>query len=81
VLAGQDPSGIADLLADAVTPADGTGRALFSGLRARGRPEDPAQRLWWACDLVREHRGDSHLAAATAAGVGPVEMNTSPSCG
>jgi len=33
------------------------------------------QRLWWACDLVREHRGDSHLAAATAAGVGPVEMN------
>ena len=75
VLAGQDPSGIADLLADAVTAADGTGRALFSGLRARGRPEDPVQRLWWACDLVREHRGDSHLAAATAAGVGPVEMN------
>jgi hypothetical protein len=65
----------ADLLADAVEPADGTGRPLFSGLRARGRPADPVQRLWWACDLVREHRGDSHVAAAAAAGLGPVEMN------
>jgi len=33
------------------------------------------RRLWWACDLVREHRGDSHVAAAAAAGVGPIEMN------
>jgi len=75
VLGDTDPAGIADVLADAVEPADGCGRALFSGLRARGRPDDPAQRLWWACDLLREHRGDSHVAAALARGVGPVEMN------
>ena len=31
--------------------------------------------LWWACGLVREHRGDSHVAAAAAAGLNPVEMN------
>jgi hypothetical protein len=51
------------------------GRPLFSGLRAGGRPQDPAHRLWWACNLVREHRGDSHVAAANAAGLTPVEMN------
>lgn len=74
-LDGDDPTEVADLLADAAESAEGAGRALFSGLRERGRPSDPVQRLWWACDLVREHRGDSHIAAATAAGVGPVEMN------
>ena len=75
VLGDDDPTEVADLLADAAERADGAGRPLFSGLRDRGRPTDPAQRLWWACDLVREHRGDSHVAAAAAAVIGPVEMN------
>ena len=75
VLGADDPTEVADLLADAVEPAEGTGRPLFSGLRSRGRPADPVQRLWWACDLVREHRGDSHVAAAASAAIGPVEMN------
>lgn len=75
VLDGDDPTEVADQLADAAEAADGTGRPLFSGLRERGRPTDPVQRLWWACDLVREHRGDSHVASALAAGLGPVEMN------
>ncbi|MBK5248690.1 MAG: hypothetical protein JJE50_04545 [Actinomycetales bacterium] len=70
VLDGADPTEIANLVADAVEPAEGMGRPLFSGLRARGRPADPVRRLWWACDLVREHRGDSHVAAAAAAGIG-----------
>jgi hypothetical protein len=80
VLAGDDPTEVADLLADAVEGADGTGRPLFSGLRGRGRPVDPYQRLWWACDLVREHRGDSHVAVANTAGLGPVEMNVLTEC-
>ena len=75
VLAGDDPSEVADLLADAALAADGMGRPLFSGLRADGRPQDPAHRLWWACGLVREHRGDSHVAAVAAAGLNAVEMN------
>jgi hypothetical protein len=75
VLAGEDVAAVADLLADAAEPADGAGRPLFSGLRARGRPSDPMLRLWWACSLAREHRGDSHIAAAATAGLGPVEMN------
>jgi hypothetical protein len=80
VLAGDDPAEVADLLADAAESADGTGRPLFSGLRGRGRPVDPFQRLWWACDLVREHRGDSHVAVAIAAGLGPIEMNVLTEC-
>jgi hypothetical protein len=80
VLAGDDPAEVADLLADAAESADGTGRPLFSGLRGRGRPADPVQRLWWACDLVREHRGDSHVAVANAAGLGAIEMNVLTEC-
>jgi hypothetical protein len=75
VLGDDDPTEVADLLADAAAAADGTGRPLFTGVRDRGRPDDPVHRLWWACELVREHRGDSHVAAANAAALGPVEMN------
>lgn len=75
ILGGDDPGAVATALADATEPADGTGRSLFSALRSKGRPVDPYQRLWWACDLIREHRGDSHVAAAAVAGLGPVEMN------
>src|ERR1700761_7061502 len=60
ILAGDDPAGTADLLADAAQGADGTGRPLFSGLRGRGRPRDPYQRLWWACADVRRGRPSGH---------------------
>jgi len=75
VLAGEDPAEVASLLADAAEAADGMGRPLFSGRRADGRPADAVHCLWWACGLVREHRGDSHVAAAAAAGLNAVEMN------
>lgn len=75
ILADEDPGEVAGLLADAAETADGMGRPLFSGRRACGRPRDAVHCLWWACDLVREHRGDSHVAAAAAAGLDAVEMN------
>ncbi len=75
VLDGDDPSSVADLLSDAVMGADGMGRPLFSGLRAGGAPTEPLLRLWWACGLVREHRGDSHVVSANAAGLDGVQMN------
>src|SRR6266702_5757589 len=77
ILAGEDPGEVASLLADAAEPADGMGRPLFSGRRADGRPEDPVHLLWWACGLVREHRGDSHVAAAAAAGLSARYPNAS----
>ena len=55
--------------------ADPTGRPLFAGLRSLGWPDDPFGQLWRACELLREHRGDSHVAACISAGLGPVAMN------
>ena len=65
---------VAEALEGAVADVDGTGRVLFAALRAQPRLDDPYGRLWRAADLVREHRGDSHIAAYVAAGIDPVRM-------
>jgi helix-turn-helix protein len=70
VLGGEDPAWLADTLLDALRPLDGSARPLFSGLRELPVPADPNGRLWRAAELVREHRGDGHLAACVAAGLG-----------
>jgi hypothetical protein len=51
------------------------GRALFAANRALPWPAEPAAALWHACTLLREHRGDGHVAALTAAGIGGREAN------
>ncbi len=66
---------VADVLLDAMVSADGTGRPLFSGLRDQPVPPGAIGRLWRACELIREHRGDSHVAVCVAAGLSPVAMN------
>ncbi|GAA3226156.1 hypothetical protein GCM10017691_15520 [Pseudonocardia petroleophila] len=65
---------VAGILEDAVAGLDGTGRVLFAALRAQPRLDDAFGRLWRAADLVREHRGDGHVAASVAAGLDPVRM-------
>lgn len=50
------------------------GRALFAGLRSLGLPGNPMGDLWRAADLVREHRGDCHIAAWTGAGLSGPEI-------
>jgi hypothetical protein len=47
-------------LSDGIDPA---GRMLFAGLSALPWPGTPWGDLWRAADLVREHRGDGHIAA------------------
>jgi hypothetical protein len=47
-------------LTDGVDPS---GRMLYSGLSVLPVPDSPMGRLWRAADLVREHRGDGHVAA------------------
>lgn len=42
---------------------DVAGRALFGGLSALPRPTSPWGALWRAADLMRERRGDAHIAA------------------
>jgi hypothetical protein len=66
---------VADPLLAALEQLDGMGRPLFSALRELPLPPSAAGRLWRAAELVREHRGDGHLAAAVAAGLDAVEVN------
>jgi hypothetical protein len=47
-------------LTDGVDPS---GRMLYSGLSVLPVPDTAMGRLWRAADLVREHRGDGHIAA------------------
>ncbi len=66
---------VASALRRAVEAVDGTGRPMFTAVRALGWPVDPYARLWRACHALREHRGDGHIAAYVAAGFDPVDMN------
>ena len=51
------------------------GRCLFAANRALSWPDEPIAVLWHACTLLREHRGDGHVAALTAAGIAGREAN------
>jgi len=64
----------APLLA-ALGSLDVMGRPLFAGLRGLPLSESASGRLWQAAEMVREHRGDGHIAALVIADVGPVEAN------
>lgn len=75
VLGDEDVTFAVATLRRGLAAADSTGRALFSGLRSRPWPESPLGQLWRACDMIREHRGDSHIAAYITAGFDPVAMN------
>jgi hypothetical protein len=50
------------------------GRAVYGGLRSLGFPGHPLGDLWRAADLVREHRGDSHVIAWAVGGADAVEV-------
>ncbi len=71
----DEASGVADLAAKALADADVGGRVLFAANRAMAWPREPLARLWHATTLLREHRGDSHVAVLTAEGVSGRECN------
>jgi hypothetical protein len=70
-----DAAAVADPLLAAIEQLDGMGRPLFSALRELSLPASPQGRLWRAAELVREHRGDGHLAATITFGLDAVEAN------
>ena len=49
------------------------GRALFAGHVSLDWPEEPHLRLWHAITLLREHRGDGHVAALLTEDLDPCE--------
>jgi hypothetical protein len=68
-------SAVTDAIRDAVAAAPLPGRPLFAANAGLAWPEGPATALWHATTLVREHRGDGHVAALVAAGVGPCDAH------
>jgi hypothetical protein len=48
---------------------------LFAANRSSPWPDEPTAALWHASTLLREHRGDGHVAALTAAGIHGREAN------
>jgi hypothetical protein len=51
------------------------GRILYAALRTLPVPEEPVARLWHAATLLREHRGDGHIAALVTEGIGGTEAH------
>lgn len=64
-----------ELAAKAARTAPLDGRPLFAANSALPWPEDPVEKLWHATTLLREHRGDGHVAVLTAAGIGGRDSN------
>jgi hypothetical protein len=75
---GEPDDGVArasELLDRAVGPLGVEGRALFAGLRSWwDDPADPWTRLFHLGDMLRECRGDAHIAAWTSASLDGVEI-------
>ncbi|MGA5466469.1 SCO6745 family protein [Mycobacterium sp. NPDC050041] len=65
----------AELAAKAAVAAPVDGRPLFAANLSLDWPTDPLARLWHAVTLLREHRGDAHVAVLAAAGISGRECN------
>jgi hypothetical protein len=65
----------ADLLMTAATSAPEEGRPMYAALRATAVPDGVVGRLFHAASLLREHRGDGHIAALMVEGVGRLEAH------
>ncbi|WCD97401.1 hypothetical protein PGH47_17665 [Streptomyces sp. HUAS 31] len=64
---------LAALVRRAAEAANTAGRPLAAANAALDWPEAPHLQLWHAATILREHRGDGHIAALMVAGLDPVE--------
>jgi hypothetical protein len=72
LLADVDGSRVAEaaeLLSAAAQAVELPGRVLAAANADLPWPQDPLGRLWHAATILREHRGDGHVAALLTAGV------------
>jgi len=70
-ITSDEMSEAAELAHTAATAPDlsASGRPLFAGHTSVAWPDDPHLVLWHAISLLREYRGDGHIAALTAEGI------------
>lgn len=65
----------AELLAKAARSAPLDGRPLFAANLALPWPQEPLAQLWHATTLLREQRGDGHIAVLNAFGISGRQSN------
>lgn len=72
---GPACSQAASQLRGAMEGCSAAGRPMFAANAELDWPHEPHLVLWQAATLLREHRGDGHIAALLHAGVGPCEAH------
>jgi len=65
----------AELLLKAATSAPVEGRPMYAALLTVPIPEEVVARLFHAASMLREHRGDGHIAALVVEGIGRLEAH------
>ncbi|WP_299534623.1 SCO6745 family protein [uncultured Streptomyces sp.] len=73
IVASPEMAEAAELALRAAEACTRHARPLYAAHADLPVPEEPHLAYWHAATLLREHRGDAHLAALLAAGLDPVE--------
>lgn len=71
----EDTRLAAELAAKAARTAPLDGRPLYAANRALPWPDEPIAKLWHAVTLLREQRGDAHIAVLVSEGISGRECN------
>jgi hypothetical protein len=74
-VADDEAGAAAELAEKAARSAPMDGRPLFAANLALDWPDEPVARLWHAVTLLREQRGDTHVAVLCTLGVSGRESN------
>ena len=73
VIASADMTALAGLVREAASACTAEGRPLYAGHAGLAWPDAPHLVMWHGLSLLREHRGDGHIAALTASGLSGLE--------
>jgi len=73
VVGDTDVTELLDLTRTVCAGLTAHGRPLYAAHAGLAWPDEPRLALWHAATLIREHRGDGHVAALLRAGLDPVE--------
>ena len=71
--AAPEVAELADLLREACSALTPEGRPLYAAHADRPWPEEPVPALWHGATLLREHRGDGHVACLLRSGMTGLE--------
>ena len=74
-LADADVERLAKELTAIWTSLDFAGKGLAAAHASLPAPDDPVGRLWHAATILREYRGDCHVAILTSAGLDGADAN------